>query len=99
MNDSVGTWGLSPWFPDHGASLIHPEDADHHALLGPMGPYGDGTTRFAHLPAPYRYRPRFRAGSHGHIKQYQDAGRAGDNPSTGAAYIAVALPRLPLWRA
>ncbi len=49
MNDSVGTWGLYPWFPDHGASLTHPEDADHHALLGPMGPYGDGTTIYQRL--------------------------------------------------
>lgn len=40
MKDVVGTWGLYPWFPEHGTGLIHPEDADQLALLGPGWPYG-----------------------------------------------------------
>ena len=40
MNNVVGTWGLYPWFPEHGTGLIHPEDADQLALLGPAGLYG-----------------------------------------------------------
>jgi len=40
MDDAVGTWGLYPWFPEHGGKMIHPKDADQLALLGAMGPYG-----------------------------------------------------------
>jgi len=35
MSDHVGTWGLYPWFREHGTHLIHLDDLSDFESLGP----------------------------------------------------------------
>jgi len=34
---TAGTWGLYPWFEEHGAELVHSDDIDEFRKLSPYG--------------------------------------------------------------
>lgn len=63
-NESTeGTWGLYPWFEEHGAQLVHGDDIDEFRKLSPYGKVflrtgeDNGFIRLAYGERTFRVKP------------------------------------------
>lgn len=88
MSHEDTSWGLYPWFEEHGTGLIHPQDLSAVRALLPNGKVfrlvaeEDGFLRLRYGEAEFRARPPLSRPVVGHIRGVAEAitlwdGRAG----------------------